>query len=95
MPDEPRGSRSNDLISGDVLAALEAVPEIDTAEIDIDVDRGVVTLNGTVDDYPLKERAEKIAGSVDGVLEVVSHLRIRKDAGVVPDVRIKPLRTAK
>jgi len=32
---------------------------------------------------------------VAGVTEVHNHLRIRKDAGVLPDVRIKRLRTAK
>ncbi len=95
MPDEPAGSRPNDKITEDVSAGLETVPEIDTAEIDIYVDRGVVTLNGTVDTYALKEQAGKITEKVGGVLEVVNHLRIRKDAGVVPDVRTKPLRTAK
>lgn len=95
MPDEPAGSRPNDKITEDVSAGLETVPGIDTAEIDIYVDRGVVTLNGTVDTYALKEQAGKITEKVGGVLEVVNHLRIRKDAGVVPDVRTKPLRTAK
>lgn len=95
MPDEPVSGRTNDLIAEDILAGLEAAPEIDATEVDIDVDRGIVTLNGTVDTYPIKELAGRIAERVDGVLEVQNHLRIRKDAGVLPDVRIKRLRTAK
>lgn len=95
MPDEPVPGRTNDLISEDVLAGLEAAPEIDASEVDIDVDRGVVSLIGTVDTYAIKELAGKIAERVDGVIEVHNHLRIRKDAGVLPDVRIKRLRTAK
>lgn len=95
MPDEPVPGRTNDLIAEDILRSLEAAEEIDAGEIDIDVDRGVVALNGTVDTYPIKELAGTIAERVDGVIEVHNHLRIRKDAGVLPDVRIKPLRTAK
>lgn len=95
MPDEPVPGRTNDVISEDILAGLEAAPEIDATEIDIDVSDGVVTLNGTVDNYAVKTLAGKIAGHVDGVTEVHNRLRIRKDAGVLPDVRIKPLRTAK
>ena len=95
MPDEPDGTRSNDLISEDILAGFEATPEIDATEIDIDVDRGVVVLNGTVDTYAIKESAGRIAERTAGVSEVHNQLRIRKDAGVLPDIRIKRLRTAK
>ncbi len=95
MPDEPVPGRTNDLISEDILKGLEAVAEIDTREIDINVDRGVVALNGTVDTYPIKELAGEIAAGVEGVMEIHNRLRIRKDAGVLPDIRTKPLRTAK
>ena len=95
MPDEPVVGRTNDVIAEDLLAGLEAAPEIDATEVDIDVDRGVVTLNGTVDTYAIKELAGKIAAHVDGVIEVHNHLRIRKDAGVLPDIRIKRMRSAK
>jgi len=94
MPDEPVPGRTNDVISEEITAALEREPGIDLAEIDIDVDRGVVSFNGTVDDYTLKERVHAIAEKVKGVTEVQNHLRIRKDAGVVPDVRLKSHRTA-
>ncbi|MCL4766699.1 MAG: BON domain-containing protein [Hyphomicrobiaceae bacterium] len=95
MPDEPAATRSNDLIAEDILAGLEAAPEIDATEVDIDVDRGVVALNGTVDTYAVKELAGAIAQRVAGVGDVHNRLRIRKDAGVLPDVRFKRLRIAK
>lgn len=95
MPDEPAASRTDDLIAEDVLRGLEAAEEIDAAEVDIYVERGVVSLNGTVDTYSVKELATRVAEGVDGVTEVHNRLRIRKDAGVLPDVRMKGLRTAK
>lgn len=95
MPDEPVPGRTNDLIAEDIFKGLEEAEEIDASEVDIYVDRGVVSLNGTVDTYPVKELATKITERVEGVIEVHNHLRIRKDAGVLPDVRIKKLRTAK
>lgn len=95
MPDEPVSGRTDDLIAEDILTGLEAAEEIDAAEVDIYVERGVVSLNGTVDTYAVKELATKIAERVEGATEVHNHLRIRKDAGVLPDVRMKKLRTAK
>lgn len=95
MPDAPSGTRSNDLISEDILAGLEAESQIDATEIDIDVDDGVVALNGTVDTYALKELAGHIAERVAGVSEVHNRLRIRKDAGVLPDIRTRRTRIAK
>jgi len=93
--EEPPPGRTDDLIAEDILRGLEAAEEIDDREIDIAVDRGVVALNGTVDTYAIKELAGRIAEHVDGVTEVHNRLRIRTDAGVLPDIRTKPLRTAK
>ena len=87
--------RTDDLIAEDVFRALDAADEIDVSEIDIYVENGAVSLNGTVDDYAAKELATKMAEAIDGVTVVNNHLRIRTDAGVLPDVRFKKLRTAK
>lgn len=95
MTNEPGSTRSNDLISEDILARLEAEPQIDAAEIDIDVEDGVVAINGTVDTYAIKELAGHVAEHVAGVSEVHNRLRIRKDAGVLPDIRIRQTRIAK
>ena len=95
LPEEPGAARTDDLIAEDVLAGLEAAEEIDAAVVDIYVENGVVSLNGTVDSYAIKKLATKIAERVEGVTEVHNHLRIRKDAGVLQDVRIKRMRIAK
>ncbi|HEX7076752.1 MAG TPA: CBS domain-containing protein [Hyphomicrobiaceae bacterium] len=92
---EERPSRTDDVIAEDVFRGLDAAEEIDVAEIDIYVDHGVVSLNGTVDNYAAQELATKIAEGVEGVTRVDNNLRIRTDAGVLPDVRFKGLRTAK
>ena len=76
--------RTDDLIAEDVFRSLDAADEIDVSEIDIYVENGAVSLNGTVDDYAAKELATKMAEAIDGT-----------DAGVLPDVRFKKLRTAK
>lgn len=91
---EPLPDRTDDLITEDVLAGLEAAPEIDVREVDVYVDRGVVTLNGTVDTFAIKELAGEITQRVEGVVGVQNQLRIRKDAGVLPDIRTKDSRTA-
>ncbi len=95
MPAEPTTTRSNDLISEDIVAAYEVEPQIDETEIDVDVTDGVVVLNGTVDTYAIKELAGHIAAHIAGVTEVQNQLRIRKDAGVLSDIRTKRERTAK
>ncbi len=95
MPEQPPPGRTDDLIAEDVLKGLEAAEEIDVTEVDIYVERGAVALNGTVDTYPVKELATQIAGRVEGVTDVSNNLRIRKDAGVLHDVRTKGLRTAR
>ena len=87
-------SRTDDLIAEDIFRSLDAAEEIDVSEIDIYVDNGVVSLNGTVDNYAAKELATKIVKGIPGITAVHNHLRIRTDAGVLPDVRLKKLRTA-
>ncbi len=94
MPDEPVRGRTNDVIAEEISAALDREPGINLDEIDIDVDRGVVSFNGTVDNYTLKERVHAIAERIEGVTDVQYHLRIRKDAGVLRDVRPKSRGTA-
>jgi hyperosmotically inducible protein len=43
-------------------------------EISVDTKDAVVTLSGTVDSAPMKERAKEIASNVSGVRSVVDNL---------------------
>lgn len=44
--------------------------------VDVDCDQGVVYLSGEVDTVEHKLRAEQIAGTVEGVKEVVNKIKV-------------------
>jgi osmotically-inducible protein OsmY len=46
----------------------------------VEVDDGVVTLIGDVDDPAVPERAEQIAATVSGVQSVANRIRVRRGA---------------
>ncbi len=64
----------------DIQANVESVllwnADIDSTRIDVSVDTGIVTLNGTVDTYWQRWRAENLAKDVNGVLEVINELTV-------------------
>jgi osmotically-inducible protein OsmY len=45
--------------------------------INVDSDKGVVTLKGVVDDQHTKQRAEEVAKKVDGVSRVKNELKVK------------------
>lgn len=51
-------------------------PELFEAEIHIEMDNGIATLTGFVENEKKKKIAGKIAGNVDGVKSVVNELQI-------------------
>ena len=53
-------------------------PDIDAAEIEIQVEGGEVTLNGKVEDRQQKRLAEDIAERCSGVKDVHNHLKVDK-----------------
>jgi osmotically-inducible protein OsmY len=53
----------------------------DTAQIQVDVTRGEVTLAGTVDTAEARRRAESVAESIAGVVFVMNDLRVRQPGG--------------
>ena len=74
----PRGyQRSDDRIADDINDRLTWHGYIDASDIDVNVDDGVVTLKGTVDDRRQKRLAEDIADGVSGVVDVQNQLNIR------------------
>lgn len=80
----PRGyTRSDERISEEINEALTENPYLDATEIEVRVERGEVTLEGTVDGRRAKRLAEEIADSVAGVLDV--HNRLRVETGGRPD----------
>src|SRR5277367_1215570 len=63
-------------IEANVLKALAGAPELADQSITSTTVYGVVTLNGTVRDEPLRDLAEHLAANAAGVQKVVDQLTI-------------------
>jgi hypothetical protein len=75
--------RSDDRIREDICDRLTDDPHIDASEIDVRVDAGEVTLNGTVMSRPVKRHVEDLAEEARGVRHVQNNLRVQQKAGVL------------
>ena len=76
MPTPQIGSGGNDLfLFTKTRAAINSDPELNAANIVIEVKEGVVTLSGTVASAALKSKAEQLARGA-GTKEVRSQLRV-------------------
>jgi hypothetical protein len=75
----PRGyQRSDDRIREDVCERLTQHGQIDASDIEVQVDSGVVTLTGTVDQRKTKRMAEDLVESVSGVKDVHNQIRVQQ-----------------
>ncbi|HYK43017.1 MAG TPA: BON domain-containing protein [Thermoanaerobaculia bacterium] len=73
----PRGGgRSDQRIREDVSDRLMEDEWIDASDIEVLVERGVVTLQGTAPDRETKRRAERVVESCRGVREVDNRIRV-------------------
>jgi hypothetical protein len=61
-----------------VKTNLTADETVKTAQIDVGVQKKVVTLSGTVDSPAVKERAVAVARQTDGVADVVDQITIKE-----------------
>lgn len=59
-----------------IIQLIEDDPKIDSSNITVEVNDGVVTLKGKADTEAEKTKAEKLAASVEGVTSVQNHLHI-------------------
>lgn len=64
-------------IQQDVLAELSWDPEVDSTDVGVEVDDGVVTLTGTVETYSKKWAAERAALRVEGVQAVANDVKVK------------------
>lgn len=80
------------VITGRVKAALIADPVTKAHQIDVEVFRGVVQLNGFVDSTANRDRATTVARGVSGVAQVRNNLQVqtagRTTGEVVDDAAI-------
>jgi hyperosmotically inducible periplasmic protein len=78
MTGETLGENIDDAsITAAVKSKLAAEKISTVTRIDVDTNRGVVALNGTVKTVEDKARAEELTRKVKGVREVVKNLRIQ------------------
>jgi osmotically-inducible protein OsmY len=78
--------RSNERIRNDVYDRLNDHPNVDSSDIEVRVNQGIVTLEGTVHDRREKRLAEDIAESVSGVRDVQNNLKAAQlPSGNAPD----------
>lgn len=74
----PKGyQRSDERIREDVCERLSDDPFIDASDVDVLVHVGEVTLSGSVTDREQRRRADRLAESVRGVVDVFNHVRVR------------------
>ena len=100
--DEPRGGgpiryrRADDRIRDDLAEALYADGWVDAREVDIAVDDGEITLEGTVPTKDDKRRVEDLAWKVFGVLDVHNRLqRADRERGEVEPTATRAAERAK
>jgi hyperosmotically inducible protein len=81
------GAEIDDLVVlGKVKAALIGDPITKARQINVEVDRGTIQLNGFVDSPNEKSHAATIAREVEGVVEVQNNLAIGQGSGTVGEV---------
>ena len=74
----PKGyQRSEASVREDICERLMRHGEIDASEIDVKIENGEVTLEGTVDTWSAKRLAEDVVQEISGVKDVLNHLRVR------------------
>lgn len=79
-----RGSKKNKknihadhLIRKEVFETLKWNPDVDTTDIGIVVNEGIVSLYGSVDSVHAQKIAEEVTDDIPGVVDVDNHLAIR------------------
>jgi osmotically-inducible protein OsmY len=76
---DKRGRRRPDeTLAQEIHEILTKDPELDTTEIEVEVEDGAVTLNGVVNSSDAKLLAEELVDSLAGVREVHNRLRVER-----------------
>jgi osmotically-inducible protein OsmY len=69
-------------IERELRARLASPYMVEPGAVEMEVDGGVVTLRGTVEQWPLKRMVEFIARCVDGVVEVLNRIEVSLPFGL-------------
>ena len=83
----PRGyERSDENIYDDVCERLTNHGFVDASDIELSVDKGIVTLQGSIDSRQQKRLAEAAVDTVPGVFDVNNRLVIRRRRPASPEL---------
>lgn len=74
-------TRSDERIREDANDRLTDDPRVDASNVTVAVDKGEITLNGTVTSREAKRRAEDVVDSISGVKHVQNNLRVEAATG--------------
>ena len=72
--------RSDDRIREEICDCMTDDPMLDASEITVVVNKGEVSLSGTVTSRDQKRRAEDVAERISGVKDVTNQLRVSREA---------------
>jgi osmotically-inducible protein OsmY len=75
-------SKTDARIHHDVIEELAWDPHVDETEVGVEVDRGVVTLTGTVTSWAKRAAAQDAARRVVGVLDVANNIQVKRPGGL-------------
>ncbi|MEX2147537.1 MAG: BON domain-containing protein [Candidatus Rokuibacteriota bacterium] len=78
-----RVKKTDTQIHHDVLEELKWDSRVDTTEVGVEVDRGVVTLTGTVAVWAKRVAAEEAARRVIDVLDVANNIKVKVPGGLM------------
>lgn len=71
--------RADERVWEDINERLTAHPDIDASDIDVTVEDGVVTLNGTVNSRGARRLAEEIIDDIRGIKDIHNKLKTRTE----------------
>jgi osmotically-inducible protein OsmY len=68
--------KNNDVLLKEVKEAIKWEPILNSNDIDVSVNDGIVTLGGTVDNYTQKKEAEQTAKNIAGLKAIVDDVKV-------------------
>ncbi len=78
LKNQERPETSN-LLESEIVDALKRSPHMDFKDLFVEVNEGVVSLTGYVEDMAELRELENITKNVPGVIKVVNHVEVRSD----------------
>jgi osmotically-inducible protein OsmY len=67
--------RTDDELKADLMECIDSIPSVNAADIEVRVDRGMVTLNGRVDTHQTRFQVERTARRVAGIRGLQINIR--------------------